>query len=61
VFYQDAGNAVIQDFESGVDQIQLSGSVTDYTFEENSISLAGTTDLVATVNGVFSTEDINFV
>ena len=51
-FYQGDGFAMILDFESGADKIQLNGSVEEYTFASNKITLLGG-DLIATTSAVF--------
>ncbi|MEM9271508.1 MAG: Ig-like domain-containing protein [Cyanobacteria bacterium P01_F01_bin.143] len=56
-YYSADGNgdfALIQDFEVGVDKLRISGSIDNYSFENNDILLDG--DLIATFRGVEATE-----
>jgi len=61
VYYQGIGEAQILDFETGIDTIQLNGSLADYTFtNDNTIVKDG--DLIATTIGNFNTAtDFDFV
>ena len=54
VYYEGIGEAQILDFETGIDTIQLNGSLADYTFtNDNTIVKDG--DLIATTIGNFNT------
>jgi len=60
VFYADEGFfdlAIIEDFVSGEDKIQLTGAIDDYTFVQNSFTNLITlgNDLIASVNSSFDT------
>ncbi|AFY56148.1 putative calcium-binding protein [Rivularia sp. PCC 7116] len=60
VFYSDAGFgdvAIIEDFVSGEDKIQLTGSLDDYSFIQNSFTnlIAFGDDIIASVNSSFDT------
>ncbi|MDQ2097644.1 MAG: calcium-binding protein [Tychonema bourrellyi B0820] len=46
-YYSGTGFALIQDFELGIDRIQLRGSLSNYNIVGNSINLAGTSDQIA--------------
>ena len=60
-FYQGAGNAIIKNFDLGSDRIQLRGSRSDYDISANSIKLAGSSDLIATIQGNFNANALVFV
>ncbi|MEO1432411.1 MAG: calcium-binding protein [Cyanobacteria bacterium J06633_8] len=66
VFYADAGFddvAIIEDFVSGEDKIQLTGSLDDYSFIQNSFTnlIAFGDDIIASVNSSFdTTSDFTF-
>jgi len=66
VFYADASFsdlAIIEDFVSGEDKIQLTGSIDDYSFVQNSFTnlIAFGDDIIASVNtGFDTTSDFTF-
>ena len=66
VFYADTGFsdlAIIEDFASGEDKIQLTGSIDDYTFVQNSFTnlIAFGDDIIASVSSGFdTTSDFTF-
>lgn len=66
VFYADAGFtdlAIIEDFVSGQDKIQLTGSLDDYSFVQNSFTnlIAFGDDIIASVSSSFDTaSDLTF-
>ncbi|MDJ0743015.1 MAG: Ig-like domain-containing protein [Xenococcaceae cyanobacterium MO_167.B27] len=56
-YYSAGGSndfAIIQDFESGIDKLRLSGSINDYSLEGNDILRDG--DLIASFRGFEATE-----
>jgi len=61
IYYQGEGTAIIQDFEPGVDEIQLTGSFAEYDFTDNAIFLDGTSDQIAVIPNGFTGEDFTFV
>ncbi|MEG4860392.1 hypothetical protein QUB75_23835, partial [Microcoleus sp. K1-B6] len=60
-YYQGTGVALIQDFQQGIDRIQLRGSLSDYNIVGNSINLAGTSDQIAVIQGGFTPDSFLFV
>ncbi|WP_373534569.1 M10 family metallopeptidase C-terminal domain-containing protein, partial [Microcoleus sp.] len=60
-YYQGTGVAVIQDFQQGIDRIQLHGSISNYNIVGNSINLAGTSDQIAVIQGGFTPDSFIFV
>lgn len=61
VFYQGAGFATIGDFEAGIDRIQLSGNLSNYSISGNSLFLSSSNDLIATIQGSFNPDSFIFV
>jgi Ca2+-binding RTX toxin-like protein len=61
VFYQGSGFATIGDFEAGIDRIQLSGNLSDYSISGNSLFLSSSNDLIATIQGGFNSSSLIFV
>ena len=60
-YYSGTGFALIQDFQQGIDRIQLSGSISNYNIVGNSINLAGTSDQIAVIQGGFTPDSFLFV
>ncbi|MBE9163811.1 calcium-binding protein [Tychonema sp. LEGE 06208] len=60
-YYQGTGVALIQDFQQGIDRIQLHGSISNYNIVGNSINLAGTSDQIAVIQGAFTPDSFIFV
>ncbi|MEG4496344.1 hypothetical protein QUB05_03250 [Microcoleus sp. F10-C6] len=60
-YYQGTGVALIQDFQQGIDRIQLRGSISNYNIVGNSINLAGTSDQIAVIQGGFTPDSFIFV
>ena len=60
-YYQGTGVALIQDFQQGIDRIQLRGSISNYNIVGNSINLAGTSDQIAVIQGPFTPDSFLFV
>ena len=60
-YYKGTGFALIQDFQQGIDRIQLHGKLSDYSIVGNSINLAGTSDQVAVIQGGFTPDSFLFV
>src|SRR6476661_5937970 len=60
-YYQGTGVALIQDFQQGIDRIQLRGSLSNYNIVGNSINLAGTSDQIAVIQGAFTPDSFLFV
>ncbi|MEG4586191.1 hypothetical protein QUA54_13385 [Microcoleus sp. MOSTC5] len=60
-YYQGTGVALIQDFQQGIDRIQLSGNLSNYNIVGNSINLAGTSDQIAVIQGGFTLDSFIFV
>jgi Ca2+-binding RTX toxin-like protein len=60
-YYQGTGVALIQDFQQGIDRIQLHGQLSDYSIVGNSINLAGTSDQIAVIKGGFNRDSLLFV
>ncbi|TAG87712.1 MAG: hypothetical protein EAZ09_09600 [Oscillatoriales cyanobacterium] len=60
-YYSGTGFALIQDFQQGIDRIQLSGSISNYNIVGNSITLAGTSDQIAVIQGGFTPDSFLFV
>ncbi len=60
-YYRGVGVALIQDFQQGIDRIQLHGRLSDYNIVGNSINLAGTSDQIAVIKGGFTPDSFIFV
>ncbi len=60
-YYSGTGFALIQDFQQGIDRIQLRGSISNYNIVGNSINLAGTSDQIAVIQGGFTPDSFLFV
>ncbi|MGB3265159.1 MAG: hypothetical protein WBA89_14545 [Microcoleus sp.] len=60
-YYSGTGVALIQDFQQGIDRIQLHGNLSDYNIVGNSINLAGTSDQIAVIQGGFTPDSFIFV
>ncbi|MCW6049083.1 hypothetical protein K4039_03055 [Lyngbya sp. CCAP 1446/10] len=60
-YYKGTGFAQIQDFQQGIDRIQLHGQLSDYSIVGNSINLAGTSDQIAVIQGGFTPDSFLFV
>ena len=60
-YYNGTGFAQIQDFQQGIDRIQLHGKLSDYSIVGNSVNLAGTSDQVAVIQGGFTPDSFLFV
>ena len=60
-YYSGTGFATIQDFQQGIDRIQLRGSLSNYNIVGNSINLAGTSDQIAVIQGQFTPDSFIFV
>jgi Ca2+-binding RTX toxin-like protein len=60
-YYSGTGLASIQDFQQGIDRIQLRGRLSNYNIVGNSINLAGTSDQIAVIQGQFTPDSFIFV
>ncbi|XZN91786.1 MAG: M10 family metallopeptidase C-terminal domain-containing protein [Microcoleus sp.] len=60
-YYSGTGFASIQDFQAGIDRIQLRGNISNYNIVGNSINLAGTSDQIAVIQGNFTPDSFLFV
>ncbi len=56
-----AGFASILGFQQGIERIQLRGSLSNYNIVGNSITLAGTSDQIAVIQGQFTPDSFIFM